>query len=59
MINADKFYKEYYGHMNVHLKYVHKYLNHIGKTNIVYLAGDSSLDNKHWLNIKVNACNGY
>ena len=59
MIKSHKFYGEYHGHMDVHLKYVLKYLKHINKTNIVYLAGDSSLDNKYWLDIKVPACNGY
>lgn len=57
--SSNKFYGEYHGHQDVHLKYVHKYLKYINKNNTVYLAGDSSLDNKYWVNIPVDACNGY
>lgn len=45
-IQAKKYYAEYHGHRVDHLEKVEKALR---PRNIVFLAGDSSLDNKHWL----------
>jgi|LauGreSBDMM110SN_4_FD.fasta_scaffold10784_1 hypothetical protein len=52
------FYDDYYGH---DLSKVHEVLDYIrsqGKKTI-FLAGDSSLDNKHWFTDKAKAVNGY
>ncbi len=49
-INSKDFYGNYYGHTISHLKtllYCLKKLN--SQKNFIYLCGDSSLDNKHWL----------
>lgn len=49
-INSYNFYGEYRGHKISHLKtllYCLKQLNQ--QRNYIYLAGDSSLDNKYWL----------
>jgi len=58
-IEFKDFYHNYYGHTSQHLEYV---INHFKKNNkkFIYLAGDSSLDNKHWiLDKKSYAANGY
>jgi len=52
------FYDNYHGH-EIHK--VHEVLDYIrskGKKTI-FLAGDSSLDNKHWFGDNAKACNGY
>ena len=49
-IKSKDFYGEYRGHTVSHLKTIlncMKYLN--SQKNYIYLAGDSSLDNKYWL----------
>lgn len=48
MLNHQDFYHNYYGHKVPHLQIV---LNQLRKNNqgVVFLAGDSSLDNKYWL----------
>lgn len=61
-INYYEFYGEYHGHKVLHLKMLLNGLKHINPhKNYIYLAGDSSLDNKYWLptyQIK-KAINGY
>jgi len=72
-VPAASFYAEYHGHPIVHLRTVITRLREEQKA-IVWLAGDSSLDNKHWLfkggnkidprhladsNLSADACNGY
>jgi hypothetical protein len=47
-INSKKFYENYYGHESYYLDYLLHILK-LNKKSIIYLAGDSSLDNKHWL----------
>eukprot|EP00996_Jenningsia_fusiforme_P001762 NODE_2624_length_1154_cov_67.771041_g2402_i0.p1 GENE.NODE_2624_length_1154_cov_67.771041_g2402_i0~~NODE_2624_length_1154_cov_67.771041_g2402_i0.p1 ORF type:complete len:348 (-),score=62.02 NODE_2624_length_1154_cov_67.771041_g2402_i0:109-1032(-) len=47
-IDAQSFYAEYHGHQLHQLATLHDHLRGAGK-KIVWLAGDSSLDNKHWL----------
>ena len=47
-VDAQSFYGEYHGHPLDALETVHNFLRAQGK-RIVYLVGDSSLDNKHWL----------
>jgi len=44
-INAADFYAEYYGHPLDLLEKLHE---QVGDRPVVWLAGDSTLDNKHW-----------
>jgi len=57
-ISSDEYYDEYHGHKVKHLQKIH---DKIRKTRACcFLVGDSSLDNKYWLNgRKVKAINGY
>lgn len=61
-INADTFYSEYHGHK---LEDLQKLLPHLrqSSSNLIWTAGDSSLDNKFWLlgddNNKADAVGGY
>jgi len=61
-IDSNLFYKEYHGHPVDHLE---KLLSHFKTqyptTNYIYLAGDSSFDNKFWLTQEKSrsAVNGY
>mmetsp|Transcript_46148 Transcript_46148/g.107847 ORF Transcript_46148/g.107847 Transcript_46148/m.107847 type:complete len:316 (-) Transcript_46148:91-1038(-) len=48
-IPAEAFYKEYHGHQVGHLEPLVKTLRANGAQSFIYLAGDSTLDNKHWL----------
>ena len=59
-INSDRYYLEYHGHPTYILEKIIDYFktNHNTK-QIVYLAGDSSLDNKYWVQSKSDAVNGY
>lgn len=47
-LNNGDFYEEYHGHKVEHLQHVRTRLLESGTKRFVYLAGDSSLDNKHW-----------
>lgn len=60
-ISTIDFYTEYHGHKIVHLKLVLNSLKSIYPSrNFIYLAGDSSLDNKFWLSDhSKQAINGY
>lgn len=61
-INSQSFYGEYKGHKTSHLTTLLLCLKRLNsKKNYIYLAGDSSLDNKYWLsnNIPVDAINDY
>mmetsp|Transcript_4893 Transcript_4893/g.16416 ORF Transcript_4893/g.16416 Transcript_4893/m.16416 type:complete len:312 (+) Transcript_4893:127-1062(+) len=54
------FYSEYHGHRIPHLETVHAHLlEERGERFFMYLLGDSSLDNKHWIAKTVGAVNGY
>ncbi|GAB5367713.1 hypothetical protein AAMO2058_001254600 [Amorphochlora amoebiformis] len=48
-VSADAFYKEYHGHRIGHLRDLHRGLKSAGIGRFIFFAGDSSLDNKHWL----------
>lgn len=48
-IDAGKFYEEYHSHRISDLSAAHKALRAAGAQRFVYLMGDSTLDNKHWL----------
>jgi len=47
-LHAGKFYAEYHGHRVEHLTRLRELLASTGPAGFIYLAGDSSLDNKHW-----------
>jgi hypothetical protein len=48
-LSSSSFYNEYYGHTIQDLNSIIPLLRKNGKNSIVFLAGDSSLDNKHWV----------
>lgn len=48
VISPQSFYEQYFGHNIVKLKTIHTRIRENSK-NVIWLAGDSSLDNKHWL----------
>lgn len=57
-IRSDRFYGEYHGHRVEDLQIVHDQLRST-HDRIVFLAGDSSLDNKYWFGDETRAVNGY
>lgn len=58
LMNSIDFYKSYHGHEPRHLQNLtDKFRQH--QRNVVWLAGDSSLDNKYWFRETAPACNGY
>jgi hypothetical protein len=48
-LNYKNFWNEWNGHLMEDLKIVLEELKQDKKESIIYLAGDSSLDNKFWL----------
>ena len=58
-VNSRQFYEEWSGHQINHLSSVVEGLKAQEKKHLVYLAGDSTLDNKAWFNDEINALNGY
>ena len=58
-INSLNFRSNYFGHSVQDLKKTLVNLRALGKKRFVYLAGDSSLDSKHWFSNVAEACNGY
>jgi hypothetical protein len=63
MIPSNDFYNEYHGHRLDHLELLYSHLRTgvDGKQRnpLIFLAGDSSFDNKHWFRDKAAAVNGY
>jgi hypothetical protein len=61
MLFSETYYNNYHGHTTSDLQQVYDgLLQQDPKRNFIYLAGDSSLDNKYWLGGQtVDACNGY
>jgi hypothetical protein len=57
-ISSSSYYGEYHGHKVAHLTDVLDYLRS-NNDRVVFLAGDSSLDNKHWFSNISYAVNGY
>ena len=53
------YYEEYYGHPVGQLAAVHSSLRSQGKESMIFLVGDSSLDNKYWFKEEAVALNGY
>jgi len=59
-IDSENFYREYHGHTKQHLMTVKNNFDYSGKKDgYIYLAGDSSMDNKHWFDTTADAVNGY
>ena len=58
MIPFAGFYNTYHGHPPEDLERLERHLRGKGK-NIIFLAGDSSADNKYWFSDKAKALNGY
>jgi len=59
-INQDKYYSQKFGHEVEDIKKVHHHITqNQGKKRIIWLAGDTTLDNKHWLEDIRKSCNGY
>jgi len=63
-VDSRAFYGEYHGHTVAHLHAVHDALRIREAPNgterpIIFLCGDSTLDNKYWFHDRSNACNGY
>lgn len=56
-INAHEFYGTYHGHQSRHLAVLEPSLRR-GRS-LIWLAGDSSVDNKHWFGDCDHAVNGY
>jgi len=57
-IKFNEFYNNYYGHTSQNLQSIISSFKN--KKNFIYLVGDSSLDNKHWILSKIaKAVNGY
>ena len=46
-VNARSFYLEYHGHLIEELEMVAEHLP--GERSCIFLVGDSTMDNKHWL----------
>lgn len=59
-ISANLYYKTYHGHNKDHLHIVYNTLKYNNpNSRFIFLAGDSSLDNKFWVQGYYNAVNGY
>lgn len=58
-INDHRYASNYHGHLSHHLEAVYAGLKAQGHKSIIYLAGDSSLDNKYWVTGFREARNGY
>src|SRR6185437_8588788 len=52
-VAASLFYNTWHGHCLEDLQIVHRNLLKKGYTRLVWLAGDSSLDNKYWVHPRV------
>ena len=59
-INSNDYYNNYYGHTKKHLSITYEKLRK-NNDSIIFLSGDSSLDNKYWLKDKdkYKSINGY
>jgi len=57
-VTKSSFYNEYFGHKISDLTTIHRYLRQ-SHQQLIYLVGDSSLDNKFWFAEEGRAVNGY
>jgi len=57
----NDYYGEWHGHPIRHLNIIHNHFRRENRESIIWLAGDSSLDNKYWLNFQdiAGGVNGY
>eukprot|EP00658_Telonema_sp_P-2_P071971 TRINITY_DN61165_c0_g1_i2.p1 TRINITY_DN61165_c0_g1~~TRINITY_DN61165_c0_g1_i2.p1 ORF type:complete len:353 (+),score=74.00 TRINITY_DN61165_c0_g1_i2:123-1181(+) len=58
-VDTRSYYAEYHGHPTVQLQTILEHVRGEEKKSVVFLAGDSSLDNKYWFDNRAAACNGY
>lgn len=58
-VDSADYYNHYFGHRISELTTVVRNLRRLGKEQIIFLVGDSSLDNKYWLRGKRPACSSY
>ena len=60
-LNSHSFYQTYFGHNINDLRHLYDNLKQQNKKSFIFLAGDSSLDNKYWLGSDSykDAVNGY
>ena len=58
-VNTRDYYLEYFGHDVRHLRVIHNQLRGSSSRPCIFLAGDSSLDNKVWFENRADALNGY
>lgn len=58
-ISSQSFYSEYHGHRIQDLEVLYVHLRGNDNNPLIFLAGDSSLDNKHWFRENGDALNGY
>lgn len=59
-ISSHRFYNEYHGHLFSDLDTAHRLLRKQGnRDGLIFLAGDSSLDNKFWFSDTADSINGY
>lgn len=63
LVNSRDYYLEYFGHDVRHLRTIHASLRQDERSpqprQCIFLAGDSSLDNKVWFEARSEAVNGY
>ena len=60
MLNSNHYYSTFHGHKIEYLKHIYKILKiHSPNSAVIYLAGDSSLDNKYWFDKTYKSINGY
>jgi len=59
-VNQENYYATYNGHPVDDLEMIHEMQRlDLGKRRAIFLAGDSSLDNKYWFEARARAINGY
>lgn len=62
MVNSSEYYSEYHGHLSSDNEKVFEHFMAMKRQKkldgLIYLAGDSSLDNKFWFKNTAKACNG-
>jgi hypothetical protein len=58
-VSAEAYYGTYHGHEPTHLAVVLRAMREADHPHSIWLAGDSSLDNKFWFASTSEALNGY
>ena len=57
VISSAEFYSEFHGHKLSHLQTLLPHLRN-SSSNLIWTAGDSSLDNKYWFSTRAETVNG-